>query len=106
VESLNVHIFVAVLSVVAFVLVFVGIGVVLLALLGLHHLIGVIMGTVAASQGREFRYPVTVGLVRWTTNGPTPRGTGPSWTSVSGARPGGRRCRPRWTRRWRRRSPG
>ncbi len=64
VESLNFHIFVAVLSVVAFVLVFVGIGIVLLALLGLYYLIGVIMGTVAASQGREFRYPVTVRLIR------------------------------------------
>jgi hypothetical protein len=64
VESLNFHIFVAVLSVIAFVLVFVGIGIVLLALLGLYYLIGVIMGTVAASQGREFRYPVTVRLIR------------------------------------------
>jgi hypothetical protein len=63
VESLNFHIFVAVLSVISAVLVIVGIGLVMLIVLGLYYIVGVIMGTVAASQGREFRYPVNVRLV-------------------------------------------
>ena len=63
VESLNFHIFVAVLSVVSAVLVFVGIGIIMLVVLGLYYLVAVVMGTVAAANGREFRYPVTVRLV-------------------------------------------
>lgn len=63
VESLNFHIFVAVLSVVSALLVIVGIGIVMLIVLGLYYLVGVIMGSVAASQGREFRYPVNVRLI-------------------------------------------
>jgi hypothetical protein len=63
VESLNFHIFVAVLSVVSALLVIVFIGIVMLVVLGLYYLIAVIMATVAASQGREFRYPVTVRLI-------------------------------------------
>ena len=63
VESLNFHIFVAVLSVVSAVLVIVGIGLIMLIVLGLYYLVAVVLGTVAASQGREFRYPVTVRLI-------------------------------------------
>jgi len=63
VESLNFHIFVAVLSVVSAVLVFVGIGIIMLVVLGLYYLVAVILGTVAAANGREFRYPVTVRLI-------------------------------------------
>jgi hypothetical protein len=63
VESLNFHIFVAVLSVISALLVIVFVGIVMLVVLGLYYLVAVIMATVAASQGREFRYPVTVRLI-------------------------------------------
>jgi uncharacterized protein len=63
VESLNFQINAAVLVVVFGLLIFVGIGLVLLPLYGLYYLVCVVLGTVAASQGREFRYPATVRIV-------------------------------------------
>ncbi len=39
------------------------IGIVKLVVLGLYYLVAVILATIDASQGREFRYPVTVRLI-------------------------------------------
>ncbi len=64
VESLNFQIFAAVLGVISTILIIVGIGVLMLIVLGVYYLAAVIMGTIAASQGREYRYPVTVRLIR------------------------------------------
>ena len=63
VESLNFQINAAVLGIVFGLLIFVGIGLVLLPLYGIFYLICVVLATVAASQGREYRYPLTVRLV-------------------------------------------
>ena len=63
VESLNFPINAAVLGVVFGLLIFVFIGFVLLPLYAIFYLICVIMATMAASQGREFRYPATVRII-------------------------------------------
>lgn len=63
VESLNFQINALVLSILFGLLIFVGIGLVLLPLYGIFVLICVIMGTIAASQGRDYRYPLTVRIV-------------------------------------------
>lgn len=64
VESLNFQLNAAVLTVVFALLMFVLIGFVLLPLYGVFYLVCVVLGTTAASQGREFRYPATLRLVR------------------------------------------
>jgi uncharacterized protein len=63
VESLNFQINAAVLSIVFGLLIFVGVGLILLPLYGIFYLVCVVLATVAASQGREYRYPLTVRLV-------------------------------------------
>jgi uncharacterized protein len=63
VESLNFNIFAAVVGIVSVVLIPVLIGIVTGVAMIIYYLVAVIMGTVAASQGREFRYPVTVRLI-------------------------------------------
>ena len=44
-------------------LIFVGIGLVLLPLYGVFYVVCVIRGTVRASQGVDYRYPLTLRLV-------------------------------------------
>lgn len=63
VEALNFQITALIAGIVSGILVFVGIGVLLFLLLVPFWLIVVIMGTVAASNGREFRYPLSLRLV-------------------------------------------
>lgn len=63
VESLNFQINAAVLSVLFGLLIFVGIGLVLLPLYGVYYLVCLVLATIAASQGREFRYPATIRVV-------------------------------------------
>lgn len=64
VESLNFQINAAVYTVVFALLIFVVIGLILLPLYGLFYVIFVIRGSVVASRGEDFRYPLTVRLVR------------------------------------------
>jgi uncharacterized protein len=64
VESLNFQINALVYTVVFALLIFVVIGLVLLPLYGLFYLIFVIRGSMVASRGQDFRYPLTVRLVR------------------------------------------
>ncbi|MBC8090684.1 MAG: DUF4870 domain-containing protein [Pseudonocardia sp.] len=63
VESLNFQINAAVYTVIFSLLLFVLVGFVLLPLYGLFYLVCVIAGTVRASSGGDFRYPLTVRLI-------------------------------------------
>ena len=63
VESLNFQLTLLVYLVVSVILVFVLVGVLLLIALGVFALVAVILATVAASNGRDYRYPVTIRLV-------------------------------------------
>ncbi len=63
VESLNFQISVLIYLVVSIVLAFVVVGFFLLAALGILYLVTVILGTVRAANGEEFRYPLTLRLV-------------------------------------------
>ncbi|SHK46082.1 protein of unknown function [Pseudonocardia thermophila] len=62
-ESLNFQINALVWTVSCYVLMFVLIGFVLIAFYGVFWLVCVIIASVRASQGGEFRYPLTVRLV-------------------------------------------
>lgn len=63
VESLNFQINALIWTAVCFVLMFVLVGFVLIFVYGAFWLICVIIATVQASQGREFRYPLTLRLI-------------------------------------------
>jgi len=63
VESLNFQINALVYTVVFGLLIFLGIGLVLLPLYGVFYVGCVILGTVRASQGVDYRYPLTLRLV-------------------------------------------
>jgi len=66
VESLNFQITAVIVSIVGAILTFLTLGVFGLVMLGyvIFWLIVVIMATVAGSNGREYRYPLTLRLVR------------------------------------------
>jgi uncharacterized protein len=63
VESLNFQINALVWTVLFGLLIFLGIGLVLLPLYGVFYVVCVITGTVRASQGVEYRYPLTIRFV-------------------------------------------
>jgi uncharacterized protein len=63
VESLNFQINALIYTAVCFVLMFVLIGFVLIVVYGIFYLICVISATVRASNGAEYRYPLTLRLV-------------------------------------------
>lgn len=63
VESLNFQITALIAAIVSTILVFAFVGAVLWLVLIVCWLVFVIMGTVAASNGREFRYPLALRLV-------------------------------------------
>jgi uncharacterized Tic20 family protein len=63
VESLNFQINALIYIAVSVVLAFVLIGFVLLALYGVFYLACVVVATVRASNGADFRYPLTIRLV-------------------------------------------
>jgi len=63
VESLNFQLSILIYAIVSFVLVFVLVGLLLLPIVGLMWLIFTIIGSVRASKGEEYRYPVTIRLV-------------------------------------------
>ncbi|MDH3249440.1 MAG: DUF4870 domain-containing protein [Acidimicrobiia bacterium] len=64
VESLNFQINALVWMVVSFVLFLVVIGIFMLAIVGIWYLIAVIMGSLAASKGRRFRYAFIIRFVK------------------------------------------
>lgn len=63
VESLNFQINAFVYTIVLALLIFVLIGIVLLPIYAVFYAVCVILGTVRASSGEEFRYPMTVRVV-------------------------------------------
>jgi uncharacterized protein len=63
VESLNFQISTLIYAAVSVVLIFVLIGLLLLTLLGIVWLVSVILGGVAASQGRDFHYPLNIRFI-------------------------------------------
>jgi uncharacterized Tic20 family protein len=63
-EALNFQITMLFLFLIAWVLVFVLIGFLLMALLGIADLILVILAAVSASKGQPYRYPFTLRLVK------------------------------------------
>jgi uncharacterized Tic20 family protein len=63
VESLNFQISLYIYAVVCFVLVFVLVGFFLLIALGIFALVAIILATVKAANGEEFRYPLCIRLV-------------------------------------------
>lgn len=64
VESLNFQISLYIYALVCFVLVFVLIGFFLLLALAVFALVAIILATVKAANGEEFRYPLCIRLVR------------------------------------------
>lgn len=63
VESLNFQINALIWIVSSVILMFVLIGFVMIVVYGIFYLVVVIMGGTAASQGRDFRYPLTIRFV-------------------------------------------
>ena len=63
VESLNFQITVLIYAAISIVLAFVVVGFFLLAALGVFYVVVVILATVRAANGQEFRYPLTLRLV-------------------------------------------
>ncbi|MDQ6650729.1 MAG: DUF4870 domain-containing protein [Actinomycetota bacterium] len=64
VEALNFHITVALASIVAFILVFVLIGFLLLPAVLIGGAVLTVMAAIAASRGEDYRYPVSLRLVK------------------------------------------
>lgn len=64
VESLNFQITVAIAAVISFVLVFLVIGIFMLIALAIAYIVFVILGTMAASKGEVYRYPISLRLVK------------------------------------------
>jgi uncharacterized Tic20 family protein len=63
VESLNFQISLLIYLVVSFVLAFVLVGFVLMAAVGIFALVVIILATVKAANGEDYRYPLTIRLV-------------------------------------------
>ncbi|MBC2962014.1 DUF4870 domain-containing protein [Nocardioides deserti] len=63
VESLNFQLSILIYGIVAFVLAFVLIGFLLLPIVGLIWLVFTIVGSVKASNGELYRYPLTIRMV-------------------------------------------
>ena len=64
VEALNWNISALLYGAVSFVLAFILIGIPMLIVLAVCYLVFTIMGTVAASRGEEYRYPLTIRFVK------------------------------------------
>ena len=63
-EALNFQITIAILAIVAFILVFVLIGVLLLGALAIVDLIFIIIGAIAANNGQTYRYPFSFRFIK------------------------------------------
>jgi len=59
-ESLNFQLTVTIAGIIAACLIIVGIGFVLLPLIGLTDLVFVIIASIAANEGKRYRYPFTI----------------------------------------------
>jgi uncharacterized Tic20 family protein len=63
VESLNFQLSMLIYVIVAFVLAFVLIGFLILPVLAVVWIVTVVLGTMRASEGRPYRYPMTIRFV-------------------------------------------
>ena len=63
VESLNFQLSILIYGIVSFILIFVVVGLFLLPVVGLMWLVFTIIGSVRASKGEEYRYPLTIRMV-------------------------------------------
>ena len=63
-EALNFQIWTGIAMVASAVLIFVGVGIVLLPLVALGWLVGTIVGAIRAKDGEWYRYPWTVRLIK------------------------------------------
>jgi uncharacterized protein len=63
-EALNFQISMCIYGIVAFILVFVFIGIILLIGLGICDIVFVIIAAVRASSGQEYRYPLTIRFIK------------------------------------------
>ncbi|MDQ1288662.1 MAG: uncharacterized protein QG622_2228 [Actinomycetota bacterium] len=63
VEALNFNLTVLIAAVVSFVLVFVLIGIPMLIVIGILYLVAVIAGSVAASRGEDYHYPLSIRFI-------------------------------------------
>ena len=63
-EALNFNISVTIYGVVAAALIFVGVGLLILPALGVFHVVCIIIAALKASDGRSFRYPLCMRLVK------------------------------------------
>jgi len=63
-EALNFNITVAIAMIVSWILCFILIGFLLLAVVGIGWLVLVIIGTIKANEGTTYRYPFTLRLVK------------------------------------------
>lgn len=63
VESLNFQITLLIYLVISFILAFVLIGFLLMAAIGIFALVVIILATMAASRGEDYRYPLTIRLI-------------------------------------------
>lgn len=63
-EALNFQLSITIYVVIAYLLVVVGIGIFLLIALGVFDFVAVIIASVKAKDGRFFRYPLTIRMIR------------------------------------------
>ncbi|MBN1223225.1 MAG: DUF4870 domain-containing protein [Candidatus Aminicenantes bacterium] len=63
-ESLNFQISICIYAIIAAILILIIIGIFLLIAIGVFVLVMVIVGSVKASSGERFRYPLTLRLIR------------------------------------------
>jgi len=63
VESLNFQLSMLIYGFIGFLLIFVGIGLIVLPVLGVLWLVLVVIATMRASEGKPYRYPLTIRFV-------------------------------------------
>ncbi len=63
-EAVNFQISMSIYALVCFILIFIGIGLILLPILGLVNLILIIIASIKASGGESYRYPMSIRLVK------------------------------------------
>ncbi|HPH89781.1 MAG TPA: DUF4870 domain-containing protein, partial [Ferruginibacter sp.] len=63
-ESLNFQITLIIFYIISFILIFVFIGILMMVALGLVALILIIVATIKASEGKLYRYPFNIRLIK------------------------------------------
>lgn len=63
-ESLNFQITLFILYIISFILVFIFIGILMMVVLGIAALVLIIVATIKASEGKLYRYPFNIRLIK------------------------------------------